>query len=205
MAKGRWITKNGVHILLDENSTVLSSREENAINYWKGGKNGRGYVDIRAVANGGKSDTDNINNITKDFESAVDKAPSAKGETLVRVAGDWRIPGQGEPKVGQEFKMRKFESFSKSSEKDYDNLVATLGQGMKEEILFRVKATDNFKDISKFGKNNIGVASEHEVVTNSAANYKVTKITPARTEGTWVNPQGEQKYLIVDIEELNKK
>lgn len=197
-----WITVNGKHIPIydkNEDSKHLTEIEEDAINYWKGGNNGRAYADIRAEANGIDTNNADAKRLLPTFESAVSKAPDVEGETVVRVAGDWRIPGLGEPQIGQEFTLPKYESFSKASEKNYDALMDSLGQGMSNEILFRIKADDTFKDISNLGHATGGTAIEAEVVTSDKSKYEVIGITPVNTEGTWLNPEGTQKYIIVDI------
>ena len=188
----------------DERNNVLTKDEEDALSYWKGGENGRGYVKIRNAALG-KVDDPKIKKLAEDFKSAVSKAPSAEGQTLVRVSGDWRIPGKGKPEVGMEFSLRQFESFSKAPEKDYDRLVEHLGQHDNEEIVFRIKGTSNFKDISSYSKNTGGTGIEKEVLAVSSSNYRITKITPIKEEGTWLNPEGKQKYIMVDIEESKKR
>lgn len=189
----------------------LSDSEEDSISYWKQGNNGWGYADIRAIANGrtapsvkslreagndekASHNEAELEKITSDFEKAVSKCPTADQQDLVRLEAHYHIP-----QVGSSIEFEKYTSFSnKPNDALYDNF------GIDGGVLYRVKGTTNFRDISDIG--NHGTATESEVVNEKPLKFKVASVREEVVGGeeTWLGIVGGHKFTVVEVEPEGK-
>lgn len=189
----------------------LSDSEEDSISYWKQGNNGWGYADIRAIANGrtapsvkslreagndekASHNEAELEKIASDFEKAVSKCPTADQQDLIRLEAHYHIP-----QVGSSIEFEKYTSFSnKPNDALYDNF------GIDGGVLYRVKGTTNFRDISDIG--NHGTATESEVVNEKPLKFKVASVREEVVGGeeTWLGIVGGHKFTVVEVEPEGK-
>lgn len=189
----------------------LSNSEEDSISYWKQGNNGWGYADIRAIANGrtapsvkslreagndekASHNEAELEKIASDFEKAVSKSPTADQQDLVRLEAHYHIP-----QVGSSIEFEKYTSFSnKPNDTLYDNF------GIDGGVMYRVKGTTDFRDISDIG--NHGTATEAEVVNDKPLKFKVASVHEEVVGGekTWLGIVGGHKFTVVEVEPEGK-
>ena len=188
----------------------ISDNESGAVRYWKEGNSGYGYADIRSIANGHPAPTvtklrdkdlgeiadhyeKKLKEIEHDFSSAVSKAPSADGKSLVRVTANYNAPS-----VGDSVTFGKYTSFSSEPNDLLYERFSYPGT-----VVYNLTGTSNFKDISKIG--DATTDSENEVVNEKASSFKVASVKECVIGGeeTWLGTVGGHKVTLVTLERDN--
>lgn len=145
----------------------LSQQEKEALWYWQEGNHGKGYQWIRSIANGRYPKVrgiEQLKEIEKDFESALNKLPDVNGKEVIRVTNQYHPY-----KVGQIIEFEKYTSFSlKPTESLFDNFSSDGSN------VFIVKANKSFKNMSKIL--NTLTDSEHECINTKSIKCKITDI-----------------------------
>lgn len=184
----------------------LSSDEMDAVAYWKGGMDGFGYANIRAVVNGREAPAvrelknnglterseelrRKLDKLSKDFQSAIKKAPTADGKDQIRVTGSYVIPGVGKPEIGAEFTLEALTSFSTAPDDSREEIVRKFGA--EGQIVFHMRGTTDFRDISKIADTVGGTGNEAEVVSEKPMRYRVTGIEERNYGGEYVDWLGK--------------
>lgn len=188
----------------NESDVKYTEKEKEAVAYWTEGNDGWGYQNIRKLANGypieetpivqeqlkinnnekAKYLADRLEEIYKNFNNAVNKSYAPKSEFLYRITPDTNIPT-----VGKSINFEKFTSFTfKPTDSFYNN----FSHG-NDTIMYIIKNSDNFADISKIGRDTLNIATqEFEAVSKKSMSYKITGIIDKKING--------KNYKIVSLE-----
>jgi len=159
----------------------LFPSEISAVLYWQEGNNGWGYSDIRAIGNGHNPPQYNklkdceltdkarlalrtLKEITQNFEKALSKLPSVKGQKLTRFTSDYIVP-----EIGTKIVIPKYSSYTFNP-----TLESFRKFGSDNAIVYELIANNKFKNISNVTSSVKN--SEFEAVNTDTINAEVVNV-----------------------------